>query len=210
MSKDFLLRPEELFFLGEIMNAEYIDYSYISLMHDIEKNYPQIRSKCFQDLSRSKLIRKKLNGEISIVPETEKLLQNVFQGRKEAELEIWYQSDEKPHERYRYHFYQGSITEVIVEQDVLRIRAVTKEDVEELLAEKIGVHSASGQPLDSIVPVNIDRVLTARNSEVGVGKRSADIYEIAEGLYTIDKPETSERITDTDAMMLFRSILIGE
>lgn len=210
MSKDFLLHPEDLFFLGEIMNATYIDYSYISLMHDIEKNYQQIRSKCFQDLSRSKVLRKRLNGEITIIPEIEKLLQNVFQGKKEAELEIWYQSDEKPHERYRYHFYQDSITEVIVEQDVLRIRAVTKEDIEEMLTEKIGVHSAPGQSIDSIVPVNIDRVLTARCSEVGVGKRSADVYEIAKGLYTIDNPKTSESITDTDAVMLLKAILMGE
>ena len=39
MSLKLNLHPEELFMLGELMDAKYIDYSYISEMHEIQKNY---------------------------------------------------------------------------------------------------------------------------------------------------------------------------
>jgi len=38
MASLMTIRPEELFFLGEIMEAEYIDYSYIQAMEESEQS----------------------------------------------------------------------------------------------------------------------------------------------------------------------------
>ena len=37
MQHEFVLTPKELYFLGSIFRARYIDYAYISAMDDIQK-----------------------------------------------------------------------------------------------------------------------------------------------------------------------------
>ena len=42
---ELILTYEQLYFLGEILKAKYIDYRYIKAMQDIQKQYIYIKNK---------------------------------------------------------------------------------------------------------------------------------------------------------------------
>jgi hypothetical protein len=46
--------------------AEFIDYAYIASMHELQRNYARIRSRCISELAQAGLVRERLSGEISV------------------------------------------------------------------------------------------------------------------------------------------------
>ena len=109
------LRPEELFFLGDLLDGQYIDYAYVEAMHEIEKNYDAMRAKALEDLARAGIIRKRFSGAVTVMPEAEKLLRNVFGSEVSGEILLGIAGDSVTAVSHRYHFGEDSITEIVTE-----------------------------------------------------------------------------------------------
>ena len=45
MDNEIVLSAKELYYLGKLMQARYIDYSYIAAMDDVGKNYSVFESE---------------------------------------------------------------------------------------------------------------------------------------------------------------------
>ena len=78
MSEEIRLRPEQLYFLGQLMGARYIDYAYIADMRELGRNYPYIEQGVLTELSREGLIRKRLGGGTVVRADVASLLMPVF------------------------------------------------------------------------------------------------------------------------------------
>ncbi len=210
MGYEIKLTPEELFFLGEAMNADHLDYSYIAMMRDIEKNYAQISDKNFRELANKRIIRKKLRGDISIVPEVEALLKNVFEGSRSAALEVYHQADEVTREEYRFHFGNDSITEVIVENGYLIVKACTADNISAIIRDNTDKVYAGGKQLSAIVPDDIQTLISAVSSDLGAGGREKEVYEIGNALYTADDGNNIRSLTSSEAFDLLDKVMRGE
>ena len=77
MKERLILTPEQLFFLGTVMGAEYINYDYIAAMGEVQRNYSRTHRKCMDDLVRAGLLRERLSGEVVLRPVPRKLLHPV-------------------------------------------------------------------------------------------------------------------------------------
>ena len=51
MDNEIVLSAKELYYLGKLMQARYIDYSYIAAMDDVGKNYSVFESESEKSLS---------------------------------------------------------------------------------------------------------------------------------------------------------------
>ncbi|MCR4609912.1 MAG: hypothetical protein K5750_09505 [Eubacterium sp.] len=204
------LTAEELFFLGEVMKADHVDYSYIAMMHDIEKNYDQISDRSYRELAGKKIIRKKLRGDIQVEPEAEALLKNIFEGSRSASFEVLYQDDEVTREDYRFHFGENDITEVIIDNNALILKSCTMDDISSLIRSKTDNASNSGKDISSIDPDDVKMLVSVVVSDLSLGAKGAEVYKIGDALYTTGNDENVRNISTNEAAELFISIMRGE
>ena len=100
------IKPEELFFIGRQMNAQYIDYEYISMMKDIQEQFSLKEKEVMNHLVEKGLFMEDFSGNLTLDEETEKMLQALFFGEFETECVLGEKSDEGfATETYKYHFY---------------------------------------------------------------------------------------------------------
>ena len=209
MSREIILSPEKLYFLGTLMNAKYIDYSYIASMREIQRNYEIVKSKCMLDLSREGLIREKLSGEIIIRPQVECLLKNIFFGTLETTLDVITIGDHANRSTYNFHYLNGTITMVTYNQDALTVVSTTEVEQEKLIHTIVGRHITSKQFLE-LVKEDVTKVIIAKRAMVGTGSTELLLLEQDKGLYTLDSFNKLINISDEKAVEKLLAMLKGE
>lgn len=127
MKQKIFLTPEELFFLGEILKAKYIDYDYVRLMKDIQKNYKSLKHKAIQSLMQKELIFEDFSGNVEVDSESEQLLKNIFFSRKELEISS-FKETENIHKQ-KIHISDKLLVWVNIENNRVFIHKSKTEDV---------------------------------------------------------------------------------
>ncbi len=210
MGYEIRITAEELFFLGEVMEADHLDYSYIAMMHDIEKNYDQISDRSFRELAGKKIIRKKLKGDISVVPKAEALLKNIYEGGRSASLEVYYQAEEVTREDYRFHFNGYEITEVIIDDNALILKSCSMDEIESLIKSKIEKAADKGKELSTIDADDIQTLVSVVVSDLSLGAQGSEVYKIGNALYTSEKDEKIRNLSFSEASELLIKTMRGE
>ena len=87
------LTPVELFFLGVLMDAEYIDYDYITSIPEITDNYRVIEQQTLDRLEDKQLIEQEFDGSVTVDEQLEfwrvkELCQSKHQRREYQALEM--------------------------------------------------------------------------------------------------------------------------
>ena len=84
MGKTITLSPQELYFLGTVLDARYIDYDYISHMPDIQKRYSVHEQETMSQLADKGYVDEDFSGNVTVNDEIRELLEPVFFGEIEA------------------------------------------------------------------------------------------------------------------------------
>lgn len=79
-----ILTCEQLYFLGEILKAKYIDYRYIKAMPAIQKQYTYLKNKSISALLRAGILQEDFTGNLKVLPAYEALFSPIFFGKEEA------------------------------------------------------------------------------------------------------------------------------
>ncbi len=129
MKKEIKITPEELYYLGGLMQAKYIDYSYISAMEDIQKNYSLYESKAKTGLAKKGLLEEDFSGDMEIALIAKQLLSPVFLGEFESSIDVCHLEEENSKENIKYHFLDGKIVRVSNEERNWKVVSVSEEEM---------------------------------------------------------------------------------
>ncbi len=209
MEEKITLRFEELFFLGELMDAEYLDYSYIASMGEIQHGYEVIRGKCLQNLARRRIITQRLSGDVTVQPTIRQLLRSVFFGKLETRLDVTDPTHEMERQTWRYHSLNGATTLVRADGGVLTIEPSTASEQQTLLRYLIGIHPGKIRSAEQLVPSSVSRTFFAQRAEIDIGRSFVLLVEQNGGLYTADG-EHLTGISDAQGTEILLNILKGE
>lgn len=209
MEEKLVLTPEQLFFLGTLMGARHIDYDYIAPMHEMGRNYQRTQRKCMDELSQQGIIRQRMSGEIKVRPEPEALLKKVFFGQTETVLESY--TFDKSHQKqvYRFHWLEGTATQVQQLQQNLSICAVTQQQIDQLLSQ-LTQTKEQPEPLAKIEQEKVTGALVAKRATVGVGQSGVVLFEQNGGLYILDEAAAPRALSGSQAKQMLLSVLKGE
>lgn len=209
MSNEIVLSPEALFFLGQWMQAEYIDYDYIAALKDLGRDYSRIQRRCLQELSREKLVRQQITGEVSVRPQLERLLKNVFFGKLETSLDVFSKLEGGSRETYRFHYLDGTVTLVRQEQKSLYLSAAEPEDMERIIRTAVGRHREASRKIRHLDENALGRMLLVKRAEVDRGSTSALLFE-QDGVLYASYQQGAVSVSDTQAREILATMLKGE
>ena len=209
MSEEIRLRPEQLFFLGQLMGARYIDYAYIADMRELGRSYPYIEQGVLTELSREGLIRKRLGGGTVVRSDVASLLMPVFFGRLETGLEITL-PQEKRAESTGFHYFNGACTMVRREGNILILSEASFQTLRSLVLSAVGRHWASARTIPALRQDTVQRVICAKRGVVDGEGSCLYLAEQFGGLYTTDKQDRPQAVRDEEAAQLLLTMLKGE
>lgn len=202
MKEELVLQPEELFFLGCVMEAKTIDYAYIAAMGEIGRSYDRVRSRCMTDLTRKGILRQRFGGAVTVAPGIAALLQPLFFSRQEALLSVVTLLPERTEQTLRFHYTAEAATAAELKDGALHLYSLPDRKPDSLMAFLALPQAApKAQPVHE--PTAVRRIITAR------GRREAVLFEQDNTLYTLEQgvPET---ISAEAAAGLLLGILRGE
>ena len=209
MKEKLILTPEQLFFLGTVMGAEYINYDYIAAMGEVQRNYSRTHRKCMDDLARAGLLRERLSGEVVLRPMPRKLLHPVFFEKKESSIEIFTLGKEKKRELIRFHWSEESITEVRQTADQFVFVPSSRDQMEALILELVrGVERP--MRMGAFLGESVTRIITAKRATVGEESTGVVLFEMFGSLYTMDEDETLHALPASQARAMILAELKGE
>ena len=165
--QDIKIKPEELYFLGELMQAQYINYEYIAAMPDISQAYAAEKTNAIRNLGKRGLVSESLRGGVRVSPDLQKLLRPVFFSKTENALRILTRKPEHSLEILRFHVLDGSVTMMQMTQKQMKLTAVTEEDIRTILHAKLGMCRQKGDGEHQ--PNTAECAVCASSSKVGVG-----------------------------------------
>lgn len=170
MDNEIVLSAKELYYLGKLMQARYIDYSYIATMDDVGKNYSVFESESEKSLSDKGCIEEDFAGEKEVNPVLECLLEPVFFGEREVSVNVCTVGEEPVLNRLNFHFFEDNITAVDLSDDTLKLTAaddgMIRKSVHGILPENYSVECRKDVKVEKEM---ITRLIIVKSATVGKG-----------------------------------------
>lgn len=129
--KEFILSPEEIYYIGKVSGGKYLDYDYIAAMKDIGKRGKIKQQEILDSLERKGYAQEDFLGNLEVEPACIEILQPLYQGMYESELILREEAGESVH--YKFHHMENRITSVECRSQEYRIRVQDKEGIERML-----------------------------------------------------------------------------
>ena len=130
------LNAKELFFLARLMNAKYIDYSYVAMMPDIQINYEINEAQSLESLENKGYIETDFNDDVNINPYVINTMSPVFFGTIDCLVK-------KPNRQFRIHQAEGVMVLAEVDNGIIRFRIINDEYLDSILDSDVEIECAN-------------------------------------------------------------------
>lgn len=201
MGKDIVLTPEELYYLGALLQAKYIDYAYVAAMDDIGQNYKLFEKDTSAALVSKGILLEDFSGNMEIVETAAKLLRPIFFGETETSIDICELGEENKVSVFKFHFYDGVITMVRGERGKLLIDSVDQVVIHDRISALISEnYPFVPQTVADLPKETITRFFAFKSIIVG---KTAQVktYIESDGLLYQEKNDTEIETVDRDTFI---------
>lgn len=158
MEKQVIVSPEELYVLGKLLDAQYIDYAYVAMVKDIGKSIKLFEKESIDSLVSKDLLEEDFSGNVIPKDETVDLFKPVFFEYLESALDICSLKDPKKIETTKFHFGDNHITMVKgIEDGMLEVEPVELKDLETIISSLVASEKGD-ETADAFDKEDISRV----------------------------------------------------
>lgn len=141
----YKLSYNELFYLGTLLNAEYLDYMYYSAIDDIGSD-KEIFIRNMQDsLYEKKLIAQNFSGDITVDEQLQQVLYPLFFSLSESELDVFFRESPNDYRVFKIHSASGKATTVRLANEYMELYAGanTEQIFKECKFDSLDSHASS-------------------------------------------------------------------
>lgn len=169
MKKEIILSPEELYYLGSILQAEYMDYAYIAAMSKQGKSEELFANEAKASLVKAGILAEDFGGDLEVEEATAELLKPIFFGKTETSVDVYINGEDTDMDVYKFHFLDGTVTLVTESDGQFFIRKIESSQINELAESLISddykyFESANFPEINNEA---VTRVIIAKSLKIG-------------------------------------------
>lgn len=201
MEYSITITPGELYYLGRILQAKYIDYAYVAAMEDIRHNSAVYESGTRSALVEAGILSEDFSGNLEVENKVKELMTPVFFGEFESCIDITILGENPGINTKRFHSFNGAVTMVCSTlEGKLQISSVDEEKLrltaEELLSS--GYSCTETNAVEDIPQENVERIIAVKNAVIGK-TAVVKLYVEADGIiYSENSSGAIESLTAKD------------
>lgn len=164
MNNEIILTPEELYYLGKLFQAKYIDYSYIAAMKDVSENYSVFEKETQAALVSSGVLMEDFSGNIEIDARLTEVLNPVFFGEFESSIQDFIPGEESKFNVMKFHIYDDSITMVTHSNGKFVFKKIDALEIKDIISKLLPYdYSCEDATIDNPISENISRLIAFKN-----------------------------------------------
>ena len=167
MENKIVLSPEQLYYMGRLLQAKYIDYAYIAAMRDIGQKFSLFEAEAKASLVAAGVLMEDFGGNIEVDPTVQSILKPIFFGEIETSIDICNVGELTTVVAYKYHFYDGIVTMVTGENDKFAIRTVDQLEIRDQVEALVSkAYAAENRKVDTVDKSHITRIVSVKKVHV--------------------------------------------
>ncbi|MCR5275786.1 MAG: hypothetical protein K6E26_10575 [Clostridiales bacterium] len=177
MEKPFLLSARQLYYLGAVLKAQYIDFAYVTAVGSILENFSSYEAGIRDELIGEGYMTEDFSGNIEVSDELQIMLRPLFFSGVEATLEIVGVGEFEALQMYRYHIGDNKIIQVTNIDTQLELKEVGPEDVKAVVESILPdtYTNADAPKIEEYEPEKISLMICVKNAKLGE-KSSAKVF----------------------------------
>lgn len=168
MTKEIILSPEQLYYMGRLMQAQYIDYAYVAAMPGIDGNFALFEAEAKAALVASGVLVEDFGGNVEIDPAVLSVLRPVFFGETETTVELIDVVNNGVVTSYRFHFHDGATTQVTARGGKFVVSAADDAAVRAAVEGIVpAAYTAEPQTVETVDGDKVSRAVSFKRVRVG-------------------------------------------
>ena len=182
--------PGELYIVGRILNAKYIDYTYVAAIKDVRADFDLFENETTDRLVAMGLLEGDFSGRVVPKDETVSLFTPVFFGTIETTLDICTIADPTRIDTYKFHFFDDQITKVTgIDGGILQIENVGKENLVDMIDTLLVQKLKRNEPTDDeeFSKERVSRFIVAKSNHISKSTLVATFMEMNGRMYKEDE-----------------------
>lgn len=187
MAETLLLSPEELYYLGWLMKAEYMDYAYAAAAQGLGGNFRLFTRMASAALAKKGILQEDFSGELELDPSAARLLRPIFFGGSELTVDLCKLTGDRAVTAYKFHFFEGMAVMMRCQADTLAVSATDSQGVLEAVAGLLPQGQAQGAAVLSTD--NLTQALAVKSVCLDRAARRAMFWMDANGGIFRESPE---------------------
>ncbi len=164
------LTPGELYYLGTIMQAKYIDYAYVAGMEDIRHNRSVYETEARSALVEAGILTEDFAGNVEVEQKAKELIQPIFFGEFESCIDITSLGENPGVNTKRFHSFNGLVTKVSsTDKGELQISHVEADDLDRIVQELLPVNyrCMESAVTEDVPKEDVSRIIAVKNTIIG-------------------------------------------
>ena len=205
MKKEIILRPEELYYLGALLQANYIDYAYVAAMGDIQQRREVYESESKEGLAKKGILLEDFLGDMTVDADAKRILEPVFFGTLESSIDIMMTAGQKKAVRNnRFHFYEGRIVATVIAKDGIHLVEIDDSQLQAWIGGMLSPDYAAEAEMVPVSQINkkrISRIFSVKSNRVGE-RTAVEIYVECDGRIFQEKEGGQAQVLTKEAFGL--------
>lgn len=196
MKKEIVISPEELYFLGTVLQAKYIDYAYVAAMDDIGQNYAMFESETRASLVKAGILSEDFGGNIELDEEVRALLSPIFFGETETSIDVCVLGNPSYVTVFKFHFLDDAVTMVTGSEKKLIVKAIDRLTIQELVGALLPEEYACTEStqIPEINQEKVTRFVAVKSASAG-GQSSVKTFIEMDGVFYCEDGDVIESMT---------------
>ena len=202
MENTIKLTAQQLFYLATLMDAEFIDYSYVSAMGNVGDSFRLFESRVRNELVDAGILSEDFNGEVEIIENVRKLLEPVCRSFEELTVDIIQTGDAVDVVSYHFHLKDDCVTMIYGADDFFNLCDVSTATVKEVIQGILpNDYSAVTGTLDKeIEEERITRIVSVK-SVVPDGESVVEVFFEYDGKMCKENEDDQVVVLDKEAFI---------
>ena len=173
MEKTITLSPQELYYIGTLIEAKYYDFAYVTMMVGEPGDYKIIEGEAKSSLLNQGYLIEDFSGNLTVSDDLKELVIPVFMGNVEVSIEVSDIKNNNKVDACKIHRYQSDITVVEVSDGALVLHKGTVDEVENKIRELTSDEDYEDNIAFEGDPSDAEKIIAIKVVNVGV---SSDVY----------------------------------
>lgn len=198
------ITPGELYLLGVLMQAKYIDYQYVNVIETLGP-LDKVKKEATNSLQRKGIIEEDFSGNVELNIDVKKLMEPVFFGEVERTLVAYDVDKEDNSVIVTFHCYEEQISKVEIDGDNYIVTACDMESILKivpLMFVREGKDSESGKTIE-ITSEDVARVITYKETNLKGKSVLMTIFEDINGNYVKEDENENFKTATREEMIDF-------
>lgn len=195
MIKELSLSAEEIYYLGKLIDGQYLNYRYIAAMSDIQQKNAAYIQRCRNNLCEKEVLFENLWGDVSVNQEVKEFISPLYFGDFEASVEEIYIEDKTYIQSAYFHRKGEECLFSLLSDKQVKLQKISDEQLTQFIVSLMpeNYNNRMKPQAEEMDDLKVHRIIIMKNNDLIKGSTVKVFYD-CNGLLCEEQEDKSYKV----------------